>query len=219
MLAPRYAGNNLSDRRTAHTVLASQPDPSHLAGDILSADCSHDLQRQFGVRVLSPALQPVTMYHSAIRTPPCSAALHRHVAGVVGRCPGKQMARVHAGWIVAAVTDERSLWNRSMDQLVGDSVRGESPIVDTYRSVSPSMAAASPDPTSIGAVLVHTLPEACEGLAPLGAANAPPAAIPSPAALHLTDRDRECTGTVFTCALRRALPGVFRNEIERSHTS
>lgn len=78
------------------------------------------------------------------------SALLDHVGDVVGRCAKKEMARIHARRIVAAVADKHAAWDWAVGQLPCDAVREQRAAIQLELPVAARGSSRAPRPTSRG---------------------------------------------------------------------
>lgn len=87
-------------------------------------------------------------------------SLLMHVLHVVFCGSEKQMTRVAAGAIVAAVKHKQVIRNSAVGQFIGDAVRKQSQALMAYLSIPMTTCAQFPGPTIIDARYLNTIPEA-----------------------------------------------------------
>src|SRR5215813_7751746 len=69
------------------------------------------------------------------------------------------MRRVAAGRIITAMTDKQPFWNWSYTLFVGNTMRIVAFPINPYTSISVACFCPCSQPTCIGGLLVHVLPE------------------------------------------------------------
>jgi hypothetical protein len=120
------------------------------SGRVSLTDSPHSGFGQFRACV-GLALRAVLAGHSS---------LPMHVGVIVGWSAFEQMRRVATRWIVATVTDECALFQRSVRELVGQSMRTDERVVlCAHGSVASLIAIALPLPAFIRSAYLHAAPK------------------------------------------------------------
>lgn len=156
-LFPGAAAKDSSERGMVDPVASCQLTLAHAAFRVNSTNCSDRLSIELPVRV------PFAARARGVGGDHVATVLVPHVRDIVSRRPQEEVARVHADRVITRVADVHTISDRSVGQLVGETmrkvrlleVRSEYPVA-IARVTSPE-----PGPAGVGVVLglyAHTEP-------------------------------------------------------------
>lgn len=133
---PRFIKNNIADEGIAYPILFGEHFIGVFSSNVLQSDCFCNIHRYFGL--------------------PAFCASKWSFSPTIIRCfnvfrlgANCKMAGVHTRRIIAIVKNKFPIWNSSITELIGDSVRGTSSFIAYYNSVTATIFRRLPNPTSI----------------------------------------------------------------------